>query len=337
MKSFSKGVLSLLLICLLFCVGFFLYVQYNLTPIQKKAVDFVIKENQSIREVARELQNQRVIRSAVVFVLYLRTFKLDTTIKAGDYHIEPIQSIKQLVSFLQKGQDKMVRYTIPEDYRIQKIAQKLAKEGFVDEKRFIELATKKGATFPFLYSDQVLDGNLEGFLFPNTYLIHAPTEEKIIEQMLGEFEKEVTKEVLKDINKTKLTLHQIVTLASIIEKEAQDSSEQAIISSVFFNRMADSMPLQSCATVEFALYQKGIYKDSYVLSLEELKTDSPYNTYQHAGLPPGPICNPGIGAIKAALKPAKTDFYYFAAKGDGTHAFGRTLAEHNANVAKYIP
>jgi len=334
----GKKLLSLAVVLVFFLIlSSFGYIQYLLTPIQQKAVDFIIQENQSIRELARELQNKGVIRSATAFILYLRTFKLDKDIKAGDYHLEPVSSIKQLISSLQKGQEKLIKYTIPEDYRIQKIAQKLAKEGLVDEKRFIELATQKGTTFAFRYSDQVKEGNLEGFLFPNTYLISKPTEEKVIEQMLLEFEKEVNDELLKGLAKTKLTLRQIIILASVIEKEAMVESEQALIASVFYNRLAIDMPLQSCATVEFALYQQGIFKDSYVLSLEELKTESPYNTYQHAGLPPGPICNPGLGAIKAALNPAKTDFYYFAAKGDGSHAFGRTLDEHNANVEKYIP
>jgi UPF0755 protein len=334
----GKKLLTLALVLIFFLLLSSLgYVQYLLKPIQQKAVDFVIQENQSIREVASELQNKGIIRNATAFILYLRALKLDTDIKAGDYHLEPVQSIQQLINALQKGQEKLIKYTIPEDYRIQKIAQKLAKEGLVNETRFLDLASKKGGSFPFIYADQIKDGNLEGFLFPNTYLISQPTEEKIIEQMLGEFEKEVTATVLQNISKTKLTLRQIITLASVIEKEAQVKAEQPIIASVFYNRMAIDMPLQSCATVEFALYQKGIFKDSYVLSLEELKTDSPYNTYMFPGLPPGPICNPGIDAILAAINPAKTDYYYFAAKGDGSHAFGRTLEEHNNNVEKYIP
>ena len=332
-KKFLLSLGLALGIIFLFAVG---YIQYNLQTIQQKAVDFVISENESLHLVAAKLEKLGVIRSADLFIRYLSFKKLDTTIKAGDYHLEPVQNLQQLISHLQKGQDKLVEYTIPEDYRIQQIAKKLAKQGLVSEERFIELATKKGASFSFAYADQIKDGNLEGFLFPNTYLIANPTEEKVIEQMLGEFEKEVTKDMLQNISKTKLTLHQIITLASVIEKEAQLASEQAIISSVFYNRLAIDMPLQSCATVEFALYQQGIFKDSYVLSLEELKTDSPYNTYQNQGLPPGPICNPGIGAIKAALNPAKTDYYYFAAKGDGSHAFGRNLDEHNRNVEKYI-
>jgi UPF0755 protein len=332
----KKLLISLVIALIIVAFSSFGFIQYYLQPIQQKAVDFVIQENQSIREVARELQKKGVIRNATAFVLYLRAQKLDTGIKAGDYHIEPVKSIKQLISYLQQGQEKLIKYTIPEDYRIQKIAQKLAKQGLVNEERFIELATKKGNTFAFQYADQVKDGNLEGFLFPNTYLISKPTEEKIIEQMLHEFEKEVNAVVLKNINKTKLTLHEIITLASIIEKEAQVKAEQPIIASVFYNRMAIDMPLQSCATVEFALYQKGIFKEDYVLSLDELETKSPYNTYKNLGLPPGPICNPGIDAIKAALNPAKTEYYYFAAKGDGSHAFGRTLDEHNYNVSKYI-
>lgn len=310
--------------------------QYLLKPIQQKPIDFVIQENESIQDVANDLQKLGVIRNTKLFIYYLRFQKADKEIKAGEYHIEPVKSLQQLVFYLKQGQEKLVSYTIPEDYRIQKIAQKLAKQGLVKEELFIELASKKGNSFPFRYSDQITDGNLEGFLFPNTYLIAKPTEEKIITQMLAEFEKEVNDTVLKDLPKSKLTLKQIITLASIIEKEAQVKSEQAIISSVFYNRLAIDMPLQSCATVEFALYQKGIFKDDYVLSLDELETVSPYNTYKNLGLPPGPICNPGIDAIKAALNPAKTDYYYFAAKGDGSHAFARTLNEHNANVEKYI-
>lgn len=332
----KKVLIAFLLVACILSLSLIAYVDYNLKTIQQKAVDFVISENESLQSVAKELEQLGVIRNAALFVRYLSFKKLDKTIKAGEYHLEPVQNVQQLIAKLQLGQDKLVEYTIPEDFRIQQIARKLAGQGMVNEERFIELATKQGAKFSFVYADQVKGGNLEGFLFPNTYLIANPTEEKIIKQMLSEFENQVTQELLKDINHTKLTLHQIITLASVIEKEAQIASDQPIISSVFYNRLADGMPLQSCATVEFALYQQGIFKDDYVLSLEELKTDSPYNTYQHPGLPPGPICNPGIGAIKAALYPAKTDYYYFAAKGDGSHAFGRTLDEHNRNVEKYI-
>lgn len=336
MRNTYKIFLGFLLALVIVCLSLFWYIQYNLTPIQKKAVDFVIQENETIHEVANKLQNLGVIRNAKIFILYVRQQKMDRLIKAGEYHIEPIQSISQLITYLKNGQEKLIKYTIPEGYRIKKIAQTLAKQGIVNEKRFVELASHLGNTFEFRYKNQIKNGNLEGFLFPNTYLIARPTEEKIIEQMLGEFEKEVDETVLQNRKATKLTLHQLITLASVIEKEAQVSSERKTIASVFYNRMEIGMPLQSCATVEYALSQNGTEKEGYVLSLEELKIDSPFNTYKYAGLPPEPICNPGLSSILAALNPSKTDYFYFAAKGDGTHAFAKTLDEHNNNVAKYI-
>ena len=295
-----------------------------------------IKEGESIDSITKKLQETGIVKSADFFRYYLRYTKQDKSIQAGYYMIsqqaDHLENLDDLIKILQEGKAKLTKYMIPEGFSIRKIAKKLSEEGLVNEERFIELATKNGGGFTFPYLDQVKDGNLEGFLFPDTYLISQPTEEKIIQQMLDQFTYVMQQSIQPKLTSQKRTLREIITLSSIVEMESQMPEERPIIASVFFNRLRDGWTLDADTTVEYV-----VEKEGYVLTREELKVDSPYNTYKYAGLPYGPISNPGLDTILAVLSPADTQYYFFVAKGDGYHAFASTLEEHNRNVAKYIP
>jgi len=178
-------------------------------------------------------------------------------------------------------------------------------------------------------------------LFPDTYRTPpGTTARELINQMLQNFGQKFTSQMRQQAAARGLTVHQVVTLASIVEREAVVASERPTIAGVFFNRLAADMPLQADATVQYAKAEQdaSALATSYWpadLSIADLDIDSPYNTYRNRGLPPGPICCPGLASIKAVLESPPTDYYYYVAKGDGSHVFAKTLEEHNQNVAKY--
>ncbi|MDD4663278.1 MAG: endolytic transglycosylase MltG [Caldisericia bacterium] len=332
MKTGKYIIATLILFLVIAGAGISLWITENQTTNPTMPFVFEIQEEETVESISNRLQEAGVIKNARFFRYYLRYTKKDKTIQAGYYLIPETKDLDELVKVFQEGKAKMVKYTIPEGYTIRRIAKKLAEEGLVDEATFIDLASKRGTQFTFPYLDQIKDGNLEGFLFPETYFIANPTEETIIQQMLDQFSLVMEQSILPKWSHQKWTLREIIILSSIVEREAQADQERPIIASVFLNRIQAGWKLEACSTVEYV-----IQKEGYVLTLDELQVDSPYNTYKYIGLPAGPICNPGLDSILATLAPAKTDYFFFAAKGDGSHAFAATLEEHNRNVAKYIP
>jgi len=329
----GKYLLSILILFLVIGgIGIYHWINENQKTNPTIPFVFEIQEEEAVESVSNRLQKAGVIKNARFFRYYLRYTKTDKTIQAGYYLVPETKNLDELIKVFQEGKAKMVKYTIPEGYTIRRIAKKLAEEGMVDELAFIDLASKRGTQFTFPYLDQIKDGNLEGFLFPETYFIANPTEETIIQQMLDQFSLVMEQSILPKWNNQKWALRDVIILSSIVEREAQVDQERPIIASVFLNRIQAGWKLEACSTVEYV-----IQKEGYVLTLDELQVDSPYNTYKYIGLPAGPICNPGLDSILATLAPAKTGYFFFAAKGDGSHAFAVTLDEHNRNVAQYIP
>jgi UPF0755 protein len=244
-----------------------------------------------------------------------------------------MQSAMLIVDILARGQGLLHRVTIPEGYTIRQIADALAGARLVQRDRFIELAARRGRTFmrPTL-ADLPID-SLEGYLFPDTY--HLPRsldEEAVIEAMLDRFDQAVGPSIQAAARARGLTLHQLLTVASMVEREAQVGSERGVIAGVIYNRLVRGMRLEIDATVLYAL---GRHKES--VTLTDLAVDSPYNTYRHEGLPPGPIANPGFASIAAAASPIPTPYLFYVLKPDGSHHFSRTLAEHLAAVRRYRP
>ena len=233
-----------------------------------------------------------------------------------------------------------VRITIPEGYNIKQIAQLLYEKKLIKSTdEFIDLTNK--LKFDYLFLDEIKrnENKLEGYLFPDTYEFDKKiTEKEIIQRMLDNFNEKFIPIFYKKSKELKMTVDQIITLASIIEREAKINSDRKIVSSVFYNRLNNKNKslklLQSCATIQYIIFNKeGKVKDK--LTEKDTKIDNLYNTYLYQGLPPGPIASPGILSIEAALYPENTNYLYFVAKGDGSHAFSKTLNEHNAAKNKY--
>jgi UPF0755 protein len=274
----------------------------------------------SARRIGHLLQTQGLIRSAGIFALAVRLQGLEHQLRAGTYRLDGTRSTVAIVHQLVEAQVIIERITIPEGLTRQQVAGLLSRRGLADSTRFLALTED-----PVLLDRLGVDApTLEGYLFPETYFFDAGTPETaVIERMVDEFHAVFADSLRDRLAEIGFSLHEAVTLASIVEGEAMLEEERPIISGVFLRRLQLNRRLESCATVEYAL---GFHKKR--LTSEDLLVDSPYNTYQHQGLPPGPIGNPGRAAILATLYPADTDYLYFVARGDGTHIFSRTNQEH---------
>lgn len=274
-----------------------------------------IERGATAREAARMLRESGVISSENFFLAVLRLTGRSNALKAGEYALSPRAGVFAVIDVITGGKAVRTRVTVPEGFTSSQIAGLLAEKKLADAAKFREIVAKK---------------KLEGYLFPQTYFLEAGTpEEQIIAMMNSEFNRNYTPDMERRAKELRMTRQQVVTLASIIEREAARAEERPLISSVFHNRLKKGWYLESCATVQYAL---GEHKEK--LALKDLKMKSPYNTYLCYGLPPGPICNPGLDSLKAALYPARTDDMFFVVNGSGTHVFSRYYEEHLKNKKK---
>lgn len=296
--------------------------------------DVYIPLGASVSEVASILHEEEVISSPFIFKMYFRFSGSHRQIQAGEYSLTPGMSLKKIMDKLQEGvvhaQGQQV--TIPEGYTVKETALRFEENNLIDNKETLLELSKNyyNSSFEFLKNvPEEVDYTLEGYLYPNTYEFSENTSpEEIINIMLGRFASVLNENLKSKVEKSELSLHEVVTLASIVQKEAKVNEEKPLIAAVFINRiLSDDMQyLQSCATVQYALDET-----TPVLSYEDLRVESPYNTYINQGLPPGPIAAPGKEALKAVLEPAEVDYLYFVSKedGSGTHYFSETLEGHN--------
>jgi UPF0755 protein len=293
--------------------------------------DISFPAGSSIRSLANDLKAGGVIRSSWHFVLLTRLRGESHHLKAGEYRISDDMTPEVILRKLVFGDVDYRTFTLPEGYSVYQAAELLEQKGYFKKDVFLEKCRDKALLVRFGISA----ATVEGYLYPATYnLTRGGGEEQLLEQMLGQFDKtysDMKKMVADSGGDRHYSRHEIVTLASIIEKEAISADEKPLISSVFHNRLRIGMPLQSDPT---AVY--GVRAFSGKVSKADILRPSPYNTYLNRGLPPGPIGNPGKDAVMAALHPIKSDFLYFVARQDGTHQFSRTLAEHNRAVVRYL-
>jgi UPF0755 protein len=331
-----KIILSILLIVVLLAIAFTAGIAtgayYIMTPVGgTEAVRIDIPEGTPASEVAQILEDSKVIKSAFLFRVVLKTSGADRQLKPGVYMISPDKTMMEIIHQLKSGIMRQKLVSIPEGLTINQMAAKLNEKGIVKKADFI--AAANSGTFK-------VNGNtvksLEGYLLPETY--DLPDEFKasdIIARMISEFDSKAVPLYIEHQKSLPfaLSLSEVVTLASLIEREAQVPAERPVIASVYYNRMNKGMLLQCDATIQYALGE-----NKPVLTYDDLKIESPYNTYIHKGLPPGPIANPGIESIRAALLPEKTDFLYYVrndVKNDGSHVFTRSLEEHNQAINQY--
>lgn len=294
-----------------------------------KVVFLEIKRGMGVKNSAELMRKKGVIKKEIFLLLGHLNFFKGKTIKAGEYKFELPVSTYEVLRKIVNGEVFLHSVTIPEGSSIEDIADILKKEGLTEKEDF-----KKACKNPAFISDFKINApDLEGFLFPDTYFFPKGIEpEKIIEIMVMRF-REKTMEYIKLAESAGYDFYKVVILASLIEKETGIPSERTLISSVFYNRLRKGIPLQCDPTVIYAMKKEGKFFPP--LKGEDLAFPSPYNTYIHKGLPPGPICNPGIPSIESALNPSKTNYLYFVSNGDGTHTFSSDLSSHNRAVRNY--
>jgi UPF0755 protein len=282
---------------------------------------------QGASSISRTLKNAGVIHSALAFRLATRLSGQQGQLKAGDYEIPPGLSVLQTLDLLVSGKTLVHPFLVREGLSGKQIAAFLEKEGLGKAPAFMAAMAD-----PELVADLGIPGpTVEGYLFPDTYQIPKGMNERaLVKMMVARFKKRVPADLLAQGAAIRLTPAQIITMASIIEKEAKADKERPVVSAVFRNRMKQKKRLESCATVRFAFN-----KWTGPLYNKDLLKPSPYNTYQVFGLPPGPICSPGLASINAAIHPVQTDAMYFVVAGDGTHIFSKTFEEHQKAVARW--
>lgn len=287
----------------------------------------VVKPGTTASEISDRLMQLGVIDSRLRFWWLMKLQGDASKFKTGTYAFTPHMDEQAVLDKLVAGDTTVVKFTIPEGFGIKEIAKRLADEGLVDEQEFLAEA-KDFAPYDYMKKRPNVRYAAEGYLFPDTYVIHSDVSaEGIMKMMVEDFDTRLTPALRQQAAAKGLSIHDLITLASLVEKEARYDEDRPIIAQVFFKRLQMGMPLQSDTTLQYLM--AGPKED---VSIEDTKIDSPYNTYQHEGLPPGPIASPGMKSILAVLNPANTDYLYFVADRQGHNHYSQTYDEHLAIV-----
>ena len=313
----------------LFGLWFIQTATFLIIPAQVDKAQRVIEipQGANLRVVAQLLSGEGLIKDPTYFIIAGKLTGVEREIKPGEYEVHTDMRPLQILNLLKRGDLYHHDVVIPEGYNVKQIAELLEEKQLADSKTIIGLTRDK----EFIRSLEIQSNSLEGYLFPSTYRIAKRTPpEDLIRMMVRAFQHVYTQEFQDRAQALHLTQNQVVTLASMIEREASSDEERRKVSAVFHNRLRRHIPLQSDPTVIYALPDfDGNLKRVH------LKIASPYNTYRWPGLPPGPIANPGGAALDAALHPAPVDYLFFVSRNDGTHYFSNSIQEHNRAVAKY--
>ncbi len=292
--------------------------------------DIPVYSKSTTRQIARELKEKGIVSFSFPFKVLAKLTRVDRSLKSGLYQLSPSMSLWQVLRTLSSGKSELLTLRIPEGYTAAQIGAELQKMGVVSEADFL-----KAIQDPALTGKLGIHGpSLEGFLFPQTYRVPLGASVTDLAGLLSEqFSQSVGDDYARRCIGRNLNLYQAVILASIVEKEARTPEDQAIVAGILYNRMRLKMRLEVNATLNYVLNNKNPW-----LQEDQLGTQSPYNTYLHRGLPPTPICNPGLTALTAVAQPADVPYLYYVAKGDGTNLYAVTFADHQKNViaAKHI-
>lgn len=310
-------------------------------PSGEGVVVIPIEEGESARDIGERLEEEGVIQSGRLFRVLVALTGVEGELVAGEYEFDRGLPTMEVISRIHRGLTAPLVVTVPEGLRKEEIGELLERKGVVGAEEFAAALSARTYTASFL---DLLppDTGLEGYLFPATYgFSRKATAENVVQEMLSAFDEQVLPS-LPPPGALELSLHQIVTLASIVEREAVVPGERPVIASVFLNRLQVGLPLQADPTVQYALGNDpesvrrfGYWKEG--LTLADLAVASPYNTYVEVGLPPGPIANPGLDSIQAVVRPARTNYLFFVAREDGSHVFAESLEEHIRNVCNIDP
>ncbi|RIV18900.1 endolytic transglycosylase MltG [Alicyclobacillaceae bacterium I2511] len=295
----------------------------------------VVHSGETVDEVAAAVANLGLVRSGFLFRWYVTLHGDASSLQAGTYQFAPGLNISQMVAAMVHGEVYLpvVKVTIPEGFTVVQIANRLATAGVCSQQSFLRAEQQDKFTEPFLQqipNNKEIRYRLEGYLFPDTYMFEKQEPARqVLNTMLQDFALHINSTVMAEIQKSGQTLPQVITIASMVEREAEVPSERPIIASVIDNRLRLKMHLRIDSTIEY------IVGYTSIVTYKDLKVPSPYNTYLHRGLPPGPISNPGMASIDAAIHPAHTNFLYYVARYDGTgrHYFATTFAQQLKNEA----
>ncbi|MNC09752.1 putative aminodeoxychorismate lyase [compost metagenome] len=319
------------------------YIWNGMQPVKPAGgpVTFTIEKGMGSAEIADLLEENGIIRNGLFFKGYLKWVKEGSSFKAGTYTAAPGDTYDSLIARLNAGdvvKKETVVFTIPEGYTAKQVADKLAAAWNQKPETFLKIIDSGAGLEAVgrlgIPGDSKLRHRLEGYLFPETYeLVKESTPEQVVEAMLEQLEKKLDSAGgwQAKLKERGLSLHELLTVASLVEREVVVDNERPVVAGVIYNRLDKGQKLEIDATVQYLLD-----KQKERLYEKDLKVDSPYNTYKNEGLPPGPISSPGLASIKAALEPEASDYYFYVTKKDGTHGhlFGKTYKEHLANIKK---
>lgn len=313
MKFIKWIFLALIVILVAFYWQFYMPVSESDSP-----VFFEIAPGENFENVIPRLKEKNLIRNETLFEYYAEYSNLDTKVKAGRYRLDPAFSPARLLRFLTDPEHGEMAVVVPEGAGIAKIDEKLESLGLIAKGDFIKSASLQ-------------TNELEGFLFPDTYFVFSKNfdPKDLISKMRKNFEKKVVNGLADEFKKSKKTMSEIITMASILEKEVKTKPDYAVVSGILWKRLENEWPLQADATL---LYEK----EDRTISPTDLQKDSPYNTYTRKGLPASPIGNPGLETIQAALQPVDSPYWYYLTAKDGKVIYAKTNREHEENKSKYL-
>lgn len=328
-----KKIIIFLAVLVVALAGLFFYVRnqmYFSHGSYKQSKIFEIKKGEGNSEIASRLETENIVASKYAFYIYLRSHGMLNKILPGEYELSGTMSVPEIAYTITQDKNRFIKVTFPEGWDSKKIAERL-KANNLDGDGFLKIVASPGEiknSYPFLKDAK----SLEGYLFPDTYFFRKNEDpSSIATKMLDNFNQKFDEGMRQEAESQGKSVSEIVTLASIIEKEVTSQEDREIASGIFLNRMKNGQPLQSCATIAYIL---GINKKQY--SYADTRIVSPFNTYLNKGLTPAPIDNPGLSSLNAALHPKATDYNYFLSDPDsGKTIFSKTIQEHNANKAKY--
>ncbi len=316
------------IILLMMTTYFYVYTKINTEPAKGRELLFYISPGEEVSSIVSRLEEEGIINNEDKFVKHLISSGLDRAIQVGEFLLWENMKNNEVISIITSPQEvKKYKILIKEGQTLRDIAQIVEREG-LSSGEVILLLNPKDFYIPYI---DIIPVSLEGFLFPDTYIVPRLPIKDLVNLTLSNFQSKVSRIVEDSPTVKQIGFYNALILASIVEKEALLIEEKPLVASVFINRLKIGMKLESCATVNYILEKP---KDR--LTYNELDIDSPYNTYRYTGFPPSPISNPGFESLKAAFYPAKTDYLYFVNRGDGSHEFSRTFNEHQIAKNKYL-
>jgi len=321
-----------------------IYMRLKAQDIEKPAgndatpVNFTVAQGETAAMVAQRLEEAGLVSDGALFRWYMRYYGIDSRLEAGDYELARTMNMPQIGKALQHARYEETSIQIIEGWRAEQVGEMLARKGIVTTDAF--MAAVQSARLPYsVVADKPATASLEGYLFPDTYRINIDADvTQIVDKLVATLDAKLDEGRRAQAAAQGLSVFQVLTIASIVEREAVVSQERPQIADVYLNRLKQNMYLQADPTVQYGLGFQPRTGQWWLapLPIEALtETVSLYNTYMHPGLPPGPICSPSLASIDAVLNPAGTDYLFFLSKGDGTHAFAKTYEEHLRNQARY--